>query len=301
MAISPTATVGCLHRADGSASLNHYSTKVLASVNGPMEIRARDEHYSKAVVDIVVRPSIGVATYREKYLESRLSGVLEPIIFATMAPRTLIQIVVQIVQVGNLGVQAVAATTAHEYTPLLILPHIITASLLALLDAGVPLTATLDTVLVTVNSTALFTSGDEDVMTDDTEPEVHINPYSTPHLLHTAKSTHVIAYSTAVSRAPDWEGREAPYRGEGDGMDEPEQGDIVLVESEGDFTWEEWQKVEDNARRECMGANHDSSQIGKRIGRNEESELRWWGKGMMGKLVRETVRQKVGRDLRWRK
>lgn len=58
----PTASLGCLHRADGSASFTHNSTQILASVNGPMEIRARDEHYSKAVLEIVVRPGIGVAS-----------------------------------------------------------------------------------------------------------------------------------------------------------------------------------------------------------------------------------------------
>ena len=58
----PTATLSCLHRADGSASFTHNSTQILASVNGPMEIRARDEHYSKTVLEIIVRPSIGVAS-----------------------------------------------------------------------------------------------------------------------------------------------------------------------------------------------------------------------------------------------
>ncbi|RPB24292.1 BAR-domain-containing protein [Terfezia boudieri ATCC MYA-4762] len=60
LSLHPTATLSCLHRADGSASFTHNSTQILASVNGPMEIRARDGHYSKAVLEIIVRPSIGV-------------------------------------------------------------------------------------------------------------------------------------------------------------------------------------------------------------------------------------------------
>ncbi|KAF8457436.1 ribosomal protein S5 domain 2-type protein [Terfezia claveryi] len=260
--MAPTATLSCLHRADGSASFTHNSTQILASVNGPMEIRARDEHYSKAVLEIIVRPSIGVATYREKYLESRLRGALEPVVLESLAPRTLIQVVVQIVQVGELGLKKVGATNANEYTPLLLLPSLITTSLLALLDASVPLTSTLDTFL-----------------------HQHILP-------------------------PDWRSREGPYYlTDGSGPetinDSPQQGDLVLVESEGRFSWEEWERVEWLVRRECMGLSGKevdvNMDVDEEIVVREEDGGRKWGKGMMARLVKEVMGKKVGRELRWRK
>ncbi|KAF8429218.1 ribosomal protein S5 domain 2-type protein [Tirmania nivea] len=300
----PTATLSCLHRPDGSASFTYNSTQILASVNGPMEIRARDEHYSKAVLEIIVRPSIGVATYREKYLESRLRGALEPIVLKSMAPRTLIQVVVQIVQVGELGVKKVGATNANEYNPLLLLPSLITPSLLALLDAGVPLTSTLDIFLVTINPSDT---------TDDLDSKIHINSYTNPSLLYTSTSTHVLAYSTSISFPPDWRAREGPYYLTDEAVpdtinDSPQQGDLVLVESEGSFTWEEWERVEWLTRRECMGLSRRGCvDVDMDVDERVEMELgeggggRKWGKGMMARLVREVVGNKVGRELRWRK
>lgn len=252
-----------------------------------MEIRARDEHYSKAVLDIVVRPSIGVATYREKYLESRLRGALEPIFLAAMAPRTLVQVVAQIVQVGELALQKVAATAANEYNPVLLLPALITTCLLALIDAGVPLSSSLDTYLVTINHTTIL---DEN---KDYKKSININPYSDPSLLHTAKSTHVLCYSTAASGLQMHMNSTSNTDTRGD-TNVP--GELVLVESEGSFSWEEWAQVDRLVRKECMGLSAE----GEDVNMDVDTEMQW-GKGLMATFIRELVEGKVVRDLRWRK
>ena len=257
-----------------------------------MEIRARDEHYSKAVLDIVVRPSVGVATYREKYLESRLRGALEPIFLASMAPRTLVQVVAQIVQVGELALQKVTATAANEYNPVLLLPALITTCLLALIDAGVPLASTLDTYLVTINPTTTTTTTTG--KNQDNQPNININPYSDPSLLHSAKSIHVLCYSTAAS------GVHMHMNSNASG-DTDVPGELVLVESEGSFSWEEWAQVDRLVRRECMGLPAEGNEdVDMDVDMGMDMETRW-GKGLMATFVREVVGRKVVRDLNWRK
>ena len=82
----------------------------------------------------------------------------------------------------------------------------------------------------------------------------------------------------------------------------------MLVESEGGFTWEEWERVEWLVRRECMGL---SGKGGEDVDMDVDEDVdveageggggREWGNGMMARLVREVVGNKVGRELRWRK
>lgn len=49
-----------LRRADGSASYFCNGYSVIAAINGPVEVQRRDELPEEAVVDVVVRPAIGV-------------------------------------------------------------------------------------------------------------------------------------------------------------------------------------------------------------------------------------------------
>ena len=52
----------------------------------------------EATVEVVVRPAIGVPTTTEKLQEQLLRTAIEPVILGGMMPRTLVQIVVQIVK-----------------------------------------------------------------------------------------------------------------------------------------------------------------------------------------------------------
>lgn len=60
--ITPTTSLSFLPRSDGSASFSQGRTSVIASVNGPMEVRIRDELPQEAYVEVIVRPAIGVTS-----------------------------------------------------------------------------------------------------------------------------------------------------------------------------------------------------------------------------------------------
>lgn len=84
-----------LDSVDGSAELIIGNTKVIASVSGPIEPKARQELPNMASLEIVVRPSVGVSSTREKLIEDKLRSLLQGVILRYKYPRQLIQIVVQ--------------------------------------------------------------------------------------------------------------------------------------------------------------------------------------------------------------
>lgn len=49
-----------LSRADGSANYSQGGYTVIGAVNGPIEAQRRDELPEEAVVDVIVRPAVGV-------------------------------------------------------------------------------------------------------------------------------------------------------------------------------------------------------------------------------------------------
>lgn len=54
------ATLGILHRADGSAQYSCNGFSIIGGVNGPVEVQRRDELPQEASIDVVVRPATGV-------------------------------------------------------------------------------------------------------------------------------------------------------------------------------------------------------------------------------------------------
>ncbi|KAI7861471.1 ribosomal protein S5 domain 2-type protein [Spinellus fusiger] len=117
-----TASQNVLHRADGSAKFDFGDTSVLVSVVGPIEVPLRDERLDEATVEVVVRPADNYPSTKEKLIETLLQSAFEPMILGGMMPRTLLQIVVQLIKDdGSVLSAAVNAIT------------------LALLDAGVPI------------------------------------------------------------------------------------------------------------------------------------------------------------------
>lgn len=98
------------------------STSVMCSVSGPVEVQIRDEKLDEATVEVVVRPAKGFQTTKEKLMESMLRTAFEPVILGGMMPRTLVQIVVQIIKDDG----CVLAAAVNAIT-------------IALLDAGIPM------------------------------------------------------------------------------------------------------------------------------------------------------------------
>ena len=71
-------------------------------------------------------------------------------------------------------------------------------------------------------------------------------------------------------------------------------GELVLVESEGRFTFAEWEDVEELGRRTCLGSIGESGNRKVQDGEAEETE-----KSVLDKL-RSAVEAKVTADNRWR-
>ncbi|CAG8440155.1 12119_t:CDS:2 [Acaulospora colombiana] len=105
---------------DGSASFKFGDSNVVCSINGPVEVKVRDEKLDKATIDVSFRPLIGT---KDKTNEFFLRSTLENVIQANLHPRTLIQIVCQVLMDdGSILAAAINATT------------------LALINAGIPMT-----------------------------------------------------------------------------------------------------------------------------------------------------------------
>ncbi|CEG69322.1 hypothetical protein RMATCC62417_05415 [Rhizopus microsporus] len=154
-----SATQNVLHRADGSARFDLGATSVICSVSGPMEVPLRDEKLDEATVEVVVRPSSGIASTKEKLIENTLRTTFEPIILGGMMPRTLVQIVVQIIKDDGSVIAAAVNAIA-----------------LALLDTGIPLKYMAASVTCMIDKT-------NNIILDPTAAE-----------LENAKSVHTFAF-----------------------------------------------------------------------------------------------------------
>ncbi|GAO47148.1 ribosomal protein S5 domain 2-like protein [Saitoella complicata NRRL Y-17804] len=162
--MSPTTTTtALLHRADGSSTWSHGPTKLLCSVNGPMEVRLRDEQVDKATIEVIVRPAVGAPGTHEKSLERKLLSAISPIIRAQLHPRTHIQITIQIISAPPSPDGSVHVLAAG-----------INAACMALMDAGIPMSSTISAVAIGVDEQTGAISRIEDV--------------------NSARSTHVICY-----------------------------------------------------------------------------------------------------------
>ena len=70
-----SAKLSHLYNSDGSATFSQNGYTVIGSVSGPIEVQRRDELAEEAVVDVVVRPVVGVGgTRRESCQSSETAG-----------------------------------------------------------------------------------------------------------------------------------------------------------------------------------------------------------------------------------
>lgn len=116
------ALVGGVARADGSARFSHGLTSAQSAIYGPSEPRlSRNELMNRAFVEVNFKTT-GKGGYEEREIEAFIKGAVEGSIIATMHPRTSITVAVQ---------------QLHEDGSLL--AAALNATVLALLDAGVPM------------------------------------------------------------------------------------------------------------------------------------------------------------------
>ncbi|KAG0087371.1 Exosome component 5 [Podila epicladia] len=185
-----------LNRADGSAQFDFGGSSVLCSVVGPTEVKIRDEQLDKATVEVVARPLVGLPSVKDKAREQNIRETLEPILLSGLHPRTLIQIVVQTMKDDGC-----------------ILSTAFNATILALLDAGIPLKSILGSV------TCIIDAQSNEILLDPTTEE----------LAH-AKSTHVFVFDNKSSIANNE-----------DIMDQEELlANVLFSDSTGSFSEEEY-------------------------------------------------------------
>ncbi|KAF9935209.1 Exosome component 5 [Linnemannia zychae] len=161
-----------LNRADGSAQFDFGESSVLCSVVGPSEVKLRDEKLDKATIEVVVRPLVGLPGIKDKAQEQAIRETLEPLILSGLHPRTGIQIVVQTMKDDG----SILATAFN-------------ATILALLDAGIPLKSILGAV------TCIIDAASNEIFLDPTNEEIA-----------KAKSTHTFVFdnkSTITTKAQD--------------------------------------------------------------------------------------------------
>ncbi|KAL1297216.1 hypothetical protein AAFC00_004782 [Neodothiora populina] len=168
----PTAQLSQLHRADGSATYSSGGYTVIAAVNGPIEVQRRDELPEEAAIEVNVRPASGVGSPKERHLESIVLSTLRHIILTHNHPRTLIQVTLQVI-----STPLDESLLPPSFAPP-ILPALLQASVLSLLSASIPLSATLNAVTI-----AALSSG-----------SLILDP--TPKQLTQAASTHTLAFSS---------------------------------------------------------------------------------------------------------
>lgn len=92
--------VAAIHtNSDGYAEIwDSPSLRVACAVNGPIEARLRDEIPTQATLEIVYRRNIGRPKIREQLIQDRLYTCALAIIRRDLLPRSLIQIVVQLLE-----------------------------------------------------------------------------------------------------------------------------------------------------------------------------------------------------------
>ncbi|VVT51393.1 uncharacterized protein SAPINGB_P003081 [Magnusiomyces paraingens] len=165
----PSIQTSILTQVDGSCEWSQNTTTVITSVSGPIEARTRDEIPTAATVDLIVRPQIGLSTTREHLMEEKIQNAFSSIIFKVLNPRALIQVVVQVIEAGELPKYNVLELSAA-----------INSLSISLIDAGIPLFS-----IACAAPAAVIEKKDE-------PPQIIIHP--TSQKLKEASSWHIIVY-----------------------------------------------------------------------------------------------------------
>lgn len=68
----PQIVLNPLPQSDGSCQFKQGLTRIICSVNGPIEVRARDELPKEATVEVILKPGIGVGGWLLEILNERI-------------------------------------------------------------------------------------------------------------------------------------------------------------------------------------------------------------------------------------
>uniref|UniRef100_A0A5S6R1H2 RNase_PH domain-containing protein n=1 Tax=Trichuris muris TaxID=70415 RepID=A0A5S6R1H2_TRIMR len=87
--------VNYLHRADGSCLYSQGNTTVVASIDGPGDLKSSRQSVDSAVVQVVVKRSIGGSSAANAQVAYIIENLCYSAIIVKLFPKTLISIVVQ--------------------------------------------------------------------------------------------------------------------------------------------------------------------------------------------------------------
>ncbi|KAI8873172.1 ribosomal protein S5 domain 2-like protein [Ramicandelaber brevisporus] len=146
------AAQGLLYRSDGSGRFDLGRTSVLCSVNGPMEVRLRDELYNRAALEINHRPATGTPSTADRFVEHNIRHIVNGCVLSEQYPRSLVQV--------NLQVRCDDGCTFAAA---------VNSAMLALLDAGIAMR----TVVAAVTCLVLGSNkGESQIVLDPTAEEI---------------------------------------------------------------------------------------------------------------------------------
>lgn len=170
--------LSCLHSADGSALWKAGATHVLAAVHGPLAPRQLSkEDFQKSLVTVLLKSSTSVTLERE--WETFLSRVLTACVDVSEYPRTVIQVVLQIIQIDG----SVLSCALH-------------AAVAALLDAGISMLS------LPIATTCLF-SNDKSLRLDPTTLEEETDDASVVVMVNdNVRPNEIIACQTMGASLP---------------------------------------------------------------------------------------------------
>ncbi|CAD6890359.1 unnamed protein product [Tilletia laevis] len=302
-----------LARADGSASFAFGTLSAYASTTGPLESRIRDELIDRAALQINITPLTGLPTISSRGLGQGLRELFESVVLLHLHPRSVVQVNVQLVT-GPPGFVPPSRTSVTSDAILIgdddddeeqeggggggkstairklrpSAPHpnstfsasqratIINAAMLALLDSGLAMQATVAAcacaVLPAKEASRLRKrrrrsddGGDVDTQMDaegsHAEHVLVLDP--SPEEEYYATSTHVFAFGFAGKSTPparEWSHDEESYDiadlapAAGDGRrNADEEEEILYAESHGPVGLETYADAADQCRRAARG------------------------------------------------
>lgn len=169
--MAPDLILHPFNRADGSVSFSTPLFTIIAAANGPVEVQRRDELPEEAAIEVNIRPIAGIGGPRERWLESVVTSLLKTTLLVHMHPRTLMQVTLQVTKEPTQG------GLKRAIADLAIIPALVNAAFLSVVDAGLPLRRSVVAALAVVGA-------DGKVRVDPTEKE-----------LGSCRSVHALAFS----------------------------------------------------------------------------------------------------------
>ncbi|CAO1620379.1 unnamed protein product [Sympodiomycopsis kandeliae] len=283
-----------LSQSHGSATFSYGHESALSSVNGPMEVRIRDELTDRATLEIQFIPLDGVAGITSSSFSSALQAALSPILLLHLYPRSLVQLILQSTNHPTIG-----TIPPHMHSKLSkplsqfrrktirpVRPHpdaemgfsqraaLINAAMLGLMSAGVQAKATLCGVAVAVipkeiaQGTRRGTSDDNDTdmevdndTNDQSSAVIVVDP--SPLEESVAISTHVFGFAIFGSKVDTSKSSE-DEKDDSEDTDSKAEAKLAFIQSNGEVDWQVYKR--------CLAlARHAAKDVRRNIRRALEA------------------------------